>query len=102
MTPDQVVTMQAENLKRAIGERLFTAMEMMEPTMPITRVTIERETAINNIAVLLLKKGLLNVQPPDPESRLEPFLTLSPVVLLISDAIDQATIGEPNADPAGK
>ncbi len=100
-TKDWVNDHQAKNLKRAIGERLFMAMEMMEPTMPITHVTIERETAINNIAVTLFKKGLLNVPAPS-DSRLEPFLTLSPVVLLVSEAIDEATIGDPDADPSGK
>jgi hypothetical protein len=55
------------------------------------KITIDRDAAVNNIAVNLFHRGLLNLPPPaDASSRLEPFLTLAPVVGVIADAMDKA------------
>lgn len=63
--------------------------------MSKTQITIDRDAAINNIAFLLYQRDLLKLPPPkDAGSRLEPFLTLSPVVGVIADAVDKAKVAK--------
>lgn len=75
---------------RRTGERIVIERRL---AMPKTQITIDRDAAINNIAFLLYQRDMLKLPPPqDASSRLEPFLTLSPVVGVIADAMDDATV----------